>query len=126
MVDRRHDRAERRAVTLQLVRDQAKRNPPLTLQELEKEALRRATVTPGLDEDVDHITVLIDRTPKILPFAVDRDGRLRPDTMYLRVGLVAASNVLHSRDRTSRTTGGLSRRTRQCLVRQADPQHLGS
>ena len=65
MIYRGHGRAERRAVTLQLVGDQAKRNPPLTLQELEKEALRRATVTPGLDEDIDHITVLINRTPKI-------------------------------------------------------------
>jgi hypothetical protein len=48
----------------------------LTLQELEKEALCRMTVTPGLDEDVDPITVLIDptnRTPEILPFAVDRN-----------------------------------------------------
>ena len=72
MVDRRHDRAERSAVTFQLVRDQAKRNLPLTLQELDKEALCGATVTPGLDEDVDHIAVLIDRTSKILPFAIDR------------------------------------------------------
>ena len=73
MIHRRHDRPERRAVTLQFVRDQAKRNLLLPLQELAKEALRRATVTPGLDEDVDHITVLINRTPEILPLAVDRD-----------------------------------------------------
>ena len=66
MVDRRHDGAERSAVTFQLVRDQAKRNLPLTLQELEKEALCGATVTPGLNEDVDHIAVLINRSPQIL------------------------------------------------------------
>ena len=28
---------------------------------------------PGLDEDVGHVTVLIHRTPQLLPLAVDRD-----------------------------------------------------
>ena len=73
MVDRRHDRAERRAVTLQLVRDQAKRNLFLPLQELAKEALRCTTVASRLDEDVDHVAVLIHGTPQILPVTVDRD-----------------------------------------------------
>ncbi len=45
----------------------------LAFQELDKEALRRTTVAPGLDEDIDHIAVLIDRTPEILPLAVGRD-----------------------------------------------------
>ena len=76
MIHRRHDRADRSAVTLQLVRDQAKRNLPLTLQELEKEALRCMTVASGLDEDVDQVAVLIDRTPEILPLAVDRNEDL--------------------------------------------------
>ena len=73
MVHRRHDRPERRAVTLQFVDDNAKRNLALSLQELDKEAFRRTTVTPGLDEDVDHVAVLIHCTPEILPFAVDRN-----------------------------------------------------
>ncbi len=73
MVHRGHYRPERRAVTLQLVGDQAKRNLSLTLQEFAKEALRRTTVAPRLDEDVDHVDVLIHDTPQILPLTVDRD-----------------------------------------------------
>ena len=73
MVHRRHDRPERSAVTLQFVGDNAKRNLALSLQELDKKAFRRATVTPGLDEDIDHVAVLIHCTPEILPFAVDRN-----------------------------------------------------
>ena len=41
-----------------------------------KEGLRCATVASGLDEDVDQVAVLIDRTPEILPFAVDPDEDL--------------------------------------------------
>ena len=73
VVHRRHDRPQRSAVTLQFVGDNAKRNLALSLQELDKEAFRCATVTPGLDEDVDHVAVLIHCTPEILPFAVDRN-----------------------------------------------------
>ena len=72
MVHRRHDRPERRAVAFQLVRDQSKPNLCLTLQKLAKEALRCTTVAPRLDEDIDHVAVLVDGTPQILPFAVDR------------------------------------------------------
>ncbi len=73
MIHRRHDRPERHAVAFQLVRDQAKRNLCLTLQELEKEALRCTTVAPRLDEDIDHVAVLIDGPPEILPLALNGD-----------------------------------------------------
>ena len=73
MLCRRHDRPDCRTVTLQLVCDQAKRNLCLTLQEFAKETFRRTTVAPRLDEDVDHVSVLIHGTPEILPFTVDRD-----------------------------------------------------
>ena len=45
----------------------------MPLQELAKEALRRATVASRLDEDLDHVAVLIDSMPEILPLSVDRD-----------------------------------------------------
>ncbi len=73
MVYRRHDRPECCTVTLQLFGNQAKRNPPLTSQEFAKEALRCTTVASRLDEDVDHVAVLIDGTPQIVPLTVDRD-----------------------------------------------------
>ena len=69
MVHRRHDRPECCTVTVQLVGNQAKRNPPLTSQEFAKEALRCTTVASRLDEDVDHVAVLIDGTPQIVPVA---------------------------------------------------------
>ena len=73
MVCRRHDRPECRTVTLQLVCDQAERNLSLPLQELAKEPLRCTTVASRLDEDVDHVAVLIHGPPQILPLSVDRD-----------------------------------------------------
>ena len=72
MVHRGHDRSECRTVTLQLIGNQAKRNLPLTFQEFAKEALRCTTVASRLDDDVDHVAVLIDGTPQILSFIVDR------------------------------------------------------
>ena len=71
MIHRRHDRPERRAVTLQLVGDQAERNLSLPLKGLAKEPLRCMTVASRLDEDVDHVTVLIRGTPKIPPLTID-------------------------------------------------------
>ena len=73
MVHRRHDRPECCTVTLQLVDNQAKRNPPLTSQEFAKGALLCTTVASRLDEDVDQVAVLIDSTPQIVPLTVDRD-----------------------------------------------------
>ena len=72
MVHRRHDRPERCTVTLQLIGDQSQWRLPLPLQELAKEALRCTAVPPRLNEDIDHVSVLIHGTPQILPFAVDR------------------------------------------------------
>ena len=73
MVHRRNDRPECRAATLQPIGDQAKRNRSLPLQELAKETLRCTTVAPQLNEDIDHVSVLIHGTPQILPFTVDPD-----------------------------------------------------
>ena len=60
-------------MTLQLVGNQAKRNPPLTSQEFAKEALRCPTVASRLHKNIDHVAVLIDGTPQIVPLTIDRD-----------------------------------------------------
>jgi hypothetical protein len=73
MIHTRHDRKERGTVTVPLVRDQAKRDLALTLQELEKEALRPSLGVPGLNEDVDYIAVSIASTSETSPFSVDCD-----------------------------------------------------
>jgi len=43
----------------------------LALQESLKKALCRTTITTRLNQDVDHISVLIDCSPQVVQFAVD-------------------------------------------------------
>ena len=45
----------------------------LALQKLAKEAFRRTLISPGLNKEVEHISVLVDRPPEILSLTVDRD-----------------------------------------------------
>ena len=53
-----------------------------TLQKPPEEALRGAAIAPGLNQDVEHNTILIDRAPKVLPHALD------PDEDFVQVPLV--------------------------------------
>jgi hypothetical protein len=43
----------------------------VSLQELPEELPGCSLVAPGLHQDVEHVAVLIDRPPQIVPFAVD-------------------------------------------------------
>ena len=63
----RHDRAVRRRVAAQLVRDQPARGMPFAFQQCSKELDGRPAVAPRLDEDVDDVAVLVHRPPQILP-----------------------------------------------------------
>ena len=71
MGDRGHDFPMCNTVTSQLVGSETKRFSSLTLNEFPKESSRRTPVTTRLDEDVEHVTVLIDGAPEILPLTVD-------------------------------------------------------
>jgi hypothetical protein len=71
--DGRHDRSLRRGITPQLVRDQPPRRASLTLQQLTKEAFSRTPIATRLDEDVDHVAVLVDSTPEIVLLAPNVD-----------------------------------------------------
>jgi hypothetical protein len=59
MVHRRHNRSERRTVAFQPLGDQPKGNLSLFIQELAEDALCCAAVAARLEEDVDHVSVLI-------------------------------------------------------------------
>jgi len=48
----------------------------LTLEQPSEEALCGAPITTWLNEGVDHIAVLVNRTPEILPLAPDVDEEL--------------------------------------------------
>lgn len=60
-------------VASQLVRHETERSSSLTLQELAKESSRRTPVPAGLDEDIDHIAILIHSPPEILALTIDTD-----------------------------------------------------
>ena len=63
----------RNTVAAQLVGHEPHGFLSLTFQEFPKESSRRAPVPAGLDEEVDQVTVLVDRTSQILTLPVDRD-----------------------------------------------------
>ena len=69
--DRRHGRPVSGRVAAQFVRDQSARLTALPLQQRPEEALGCMPIAPGLDEDVDHVAVLVNGTPEILPLALD-------------------------------------------------------
>ena len=50
----------RRAIASQFVGDQPPWRASLTLQQLTEKPFRRTLVASGLDQDIDHITILID------------------------------------------------------------------
>ena len=61
-------------MTAQLVGGESARRIALTLQCLSKEPLGGVGITSLLCEDVDHITILIDGSPKIMDLPEDGDG----------------------------------------------------
>ena len=61
----------RRGIASQLVGDHPPRLASLTFQQLSKEAFSRTSIAARLDEDVDHVAVLVNRTPEIVPVALD-------------------------------------------------------
>ena len=76
MDDGRHHRPLRGAIASELVGDQPLRHAGLTLQQLAKEAFGGFPITARLDENIDHVTILVDGALEILSFASDRDEDL--------------------------------------------------
>ncbi len=69
--DGRHDRPVRGGIAPQLVGDQPPGLTSLTFQQFAEEAFGRTPIATWLDEDVDHVAVLIDGTPEIAPLTLD-------------------------------------------------------
>jgi hypothetical protein len=68
---RRHHDAVGRRVAAKLVRDQTPWHAALPFQQLPEEACGRPAIAPWLEEDVDHVAVLIDGPPQILLAPLD-------------------------------------------------------
>ena len=66
------DLALRRAVALQLIRDDDPRYIPQALEQLAQELLRRLLIAPALDQDIEDVVVLIDGAPQVMAFAINR------------------------------------------------------
>ena len=67
----RHDTPVRCRVAPQLVRYQPPRRASLPLQQLAKEPFGRTGIATFLNQDVDHVPVLVHGSPQVVPFAPD-------------------------------------------------------
>ncbi len=71
--DTRYDFLLGHLIALELIGDDHARHVLQTLQELAEELLRGSQISAALDEDVQHVAVLIHRTPQVMGTAVDLD-----------------------------------------------------
>src|SRR2546427_10453371 len=69
--DRGHHEAVSRRVAAKLVRDQTPWRTALRFQQLPEEAFGGTPVAPWLNEDVDHVAVLVDGPPEIVLATLD-------------------------------------------------------
>ena len=76
MDHRRHHDAGRGGVGAQLVGDQSSRDTALGIQQRPKESDGCSPIPVRLHEDVQDVTVLVDRAPQILSATLDRDEHL--------------------------------------------------
>ncbi len=66
----------RSRIASELVGNELQRWPLLVLQDLAKEAFGGSLVSVARDQDIEDITILINRSPKIMALAADRDEQL--------------------------------------------------
>jgi len=78
MLDAKAHLCPRGAIRTEFVRDHDARRCGRRLQQFPHQPLRSATVSSALDQDVENKVILIDRAPKPVPLAGDRDDDLIP------------------------------------------------
>src|SRR5262245_7373947 len=81
--DPRQDLALRRAVALELIRDDHPWHVLQPLKQLAKELLRRVLVAAALHQNVEDVVVLVDSAPQVMALPVDRQKH------FIQVPLVA-------------------------------------
>src|SRR5215813_11283780 len=74
--DSGQDLALRRAIALELIRDDDPRDIPQALEQLAKKLLRRVLIPPAVDQDIEDIVVLVHRPPQVMPLTMDREKHL--------------------------------------------------
>jgi hypothetical protein len=71
VLDTRHDLSLGRAVTPEPIRDDQSGYIPRALQQLPEELLSCSFISAALDQDVGHLTLLVDGTPEVMSTPVD-------------------------------------------------------
>src|SRR5688500_2814972 len=82
-----------RAIAFELVRDDHPRNVLAALEQLAEECLGCVLVPPSLDQDIQYMTVLIDRPPEIMALAADRERHLVQVPLIARPGTSTAQLI---------------------------------
>src|SRR5262245_20020886 len=65
-----------RAITLELIRDDHPWHVLQALEQLSEKLLRRLFIAAALHQNVEHVIVLIDGPPQVIPLAMDRQEDL--------------------------------------------------
>ena len=76
MDDGREDLSVRSGVASKLVGHELPRWPSLVFQNLAKEAFGGSPVAVACDQDIEDVAILVDRSPKVMTLAADRDDQL--------------------------------------------------
>jgi hypothetical protein len=87
------DLALRGAIALQFIRDDHAWHVGQALQQLAEKLLRRFLVAAALHENIEHVTILIDGAPEIMPRAVDREQDLIQVPLVARLGAPATELI---------------------------------
>jgi hypothetical protein len=94
-------------LSVTLVGDQPPRRATLPLQQLTEEAFGGASFSPSLNQDIKHITVLINGTPEILSSTLDRDEDFveMPRVAQTALSPLRAASVFRAELETPQTNG---------------------
>src|SRR3954462_7981135 len=93
----RQDLAFRRGGALELVGDDHPRRILQALQQLAKEALGGFGIAPALHQDIEHLAVLIDRTPEMVLLATDAQKHLVDEPFVAWPGPTPLQRMANSR-----------------------------
>ena len=99
MGNRWEDLSVRSLIASKLVGDELQRWFLLVFQHLVKEALSSSPVSAACDQDIEDVTILIDRSPKIMTFTADGDEQLVdvPDVAHSTLSSPPSSSVRWSK-----------------------------
>src|SRR6266850_3882287 len=83
--------------SIEFVRDDHPRDVSQPFEQLAEKLLRSFLVSPTLHQDVEHVPVLIHRSPQVMPFAVDGQKHLVQGPLVARPGPSANKFICHVR-----------------------------